>query len=196
MLGEGGHIVRFQDVPAQNRAGHVIPSKLFHSLGWRTASFQELLKRRLVEAGARSPRKHEFHGNTLLTSFEVWSERRNLPRHRVGFDSIRCQPAFERKHFRPSLPRPSGVPRRAQPSLADRASFDRPAELPDHNDASKLTFPSNPAPSAADGVAIDLVFDPLLVERSNARASPAGNKSECPQSEFLCNPRPSGASAG
>ena len=35
------------------------------------AGFQELLKRRLVEAGARSPRKHEFHGNTLLISFEL-----------------------------------------------------------------------------------------------------------------------------
>ena len=33
MLGEGGHIVRFQDVPAQNRAGHVIPSNLFTPLG-------------------------------------------------------------------------------------------------------------------------------------------------------------------
>ena len=51
MLGESGHIVRFQDVPAQNRAWHVIPSNLFHSLGRRTAGFQELLKRRLVEAG-------------------------------------------------------------------------------------------------------------------------------------------------
>src|ERR1044071_5603288 len=67
MLGEGGHIVRFEDVPAQNRAGHVIPSNLFHSLGRRTAGFEKLLKRRLVEARARSPRKHEFHGYTLLT---------------------------------------------------------------------------------------------------------------------------------
>jgi hypothetical protein len=78
MLGEGGHIVRFQDVPAQNRAGDVIPSNLFHSLGRRTAGFEKLLKRRLVEAGARSPREHEFHGYTLLTSFEVWSGRRNI----------------------------------------------------------------------------------------------------------------------
>src|SRR6476659_5806110 len=69
MLGEGGHIVRFQDVPAQNRAEHVIPSNLFHALGRRTAGFEKLLKRRLIEAGARSPRKHEFHGYTLLTSF-------------------------------------------------------------------------------------------------------------------------------
>jgi len=67
MLGEGGHIVRFQDMPAQNRAGHMIPSNLCHSLGRRTAGFQKLLKRRLVEARARSPRKHEFHGYTLLT---------------------------------------------------------------------------------------------------------------------------------
>src|SRR5687767_6532643 len=83
MLGEGGHIVRFQDVPAQNRARHVIPSNLFHSLGRRTAGFQELLKRRLVEAGARSPRKHEFHAYTLLTSFEGWSGRsqHTTPRH-------------------------------------------------------------------------------------------------------------------
>src|SRR4030095_15562964 len=71
MLGEGGHIVRFQDVPAQNRAGHVIPSNLFHSLGRRTAGFEKLLKRRLVEAGARSPRKHESHGYTLLIPCEV-----------------------------------------------------------------------------------------------------------------------------
>ena len=42
MLGEGGHIVRFQDVPAQNRPGHVIPSNLFHSLGRRTAGSRDM----------------------------------------------------------------------------------------------------------------------------------------------------------
>jgi len=80
MLGEGGHIARFQDVPAQNRAGHVIPSNLFHSLGRRTAGFEKLLKRRLVETGARSLRQHEFHGALSLIPFEVWSGRRTIPR--------------------------------------------------------------------------------------------------------------------
>ena len=41
MLGEGGHIVRFQHMPAQNRAGHVIPSNLFHSLGRLESDFFE-----------------------------------------------------------------------------------------------------------------------------------------------------------
>jgi len=80
MLGEGGHIVGFQDVPAQNRPGHVIPSNLLHSLGRRTAGFQELLKCRLVKAGARSPRKHEFHGDTLLVHL------------RCGADVATCTP--------------------------------------------------------------------------------------------------------
>ena len=65
VFGEGGHIVWFQQVLAEDRAWYVITGHLRHSLGRRASGLQELLECRLIHARPGSPRKHEFHRGHL-----------------------------------------------------------------------------------------------------------------------------------
>jgi hypothetical protein len=119
-------------VPAQNRAGHVMPSNLFHSLGRRTA-VSGTAERRLVRGRGRV--RHVNMNSTGTSLFQL-SYGANVPayhRYGIGLDSIRCQKPHRVRAFPRFLPRRlSGVPQRppGPPSPIGHRG-DTPAELPD-----------------------------------------------------------------